>query len=414
MKRSYLSLLFFFAIWIASPAWAVNLSGSGSLPRGTATDLQLTVEVSAVPAADMVNSNAEDTLHDKIQVYLEDLSTSKRLRYSDEAANDVFANGYTVRITDAEMQDEPAGTKLLTGTFLIEQGTGAEKTLSQLVTSSAVKVRLKYIPAQGEAEEQSVSAVQKLGVVDEAPSNVTATAQHLGLSISWTPASQVTYNKGNPDAPTGTKVILVDTSVATSLTFDAATFKEDPADESNDTTCAFTADPAAGTCSLEECANAHLDFTQIATLDGVRVSTATYPSNNVAFTDLDPERHYAVITAFAPDGLQRSACVMGQPKVNSTLVELNGGKEAKPGDPYCFIATAAYGTPLHPHLNTLRWFRDHALLTTSWGRAFVNAYYTYAPPVARWLEHHDGVRAVVRLMLWPLVNLIEWARGEPT
>lgn len=413
MKRSFLLLLALCGSFLALPAWAVNLSSSGSLPRGATTELQLTAEVSNVPLADMVDNNAEDTLRDKIEVYLEDLSTSKRIRYTDEPANEAFLNGYTVRLTDSEMVDEPAGTKLLNGTLLIEQGTGAEKTLQQLVTSGVVRVRLKYIPVQGDAVEKTVSADQKLGVVDEAPGAVTATSQHLGLAVSWTPVSQVTYNKGDADSPTSTKVILVDTSVSPSLTFDATTFQDDPAAETVDTTCAFTADVSAGTCSLEDCAGAHLDFTQIATLEGVRVATASYPANNTAFTNLDPEKSYAIIAAFEPDGLQRSACIMGQPKVNTTFIELNGGKEAKPGDPYCFIATAAYGTALHPHLDTLRWFRDNALLTSAWGRAFVNAYYEYAPPVARWLEQHEQVRAIVRGALWPIVNIIEWARGEP-
>ena len=33
----------------------------------------------------------------------------------------------------------------------------------------------------------------------------------------------------------------------------------------------------------------------------------------------------------------------------------------------CMVATAAYGTPLSPHINILRRFRDQILLNTIWG-----------------------------------------------
>lgn len=73
----------------------------------------------------------------------------------------------------------------------------------------------------------------------------------------------------------------------------------------------------------------------------------------------------------------------------------------------CWIATAAYGSPLHPHVASLRWFRDHVLLKTWPGRAFVGLYYSTAPPVARWIARHEWARATVRGALWPVVMTIE-------
>jgi hypothetical protein len=70
----------------------------------------------------------------------------------------------------------------------------------------------------------------------------------------------------------------------------------------------------------------------------------------------------------------------------------------------CFIATAAYGSPVEPHVKLLRDFRDRFLLHNSLGKGFVSLYYTYSPPVADFIAKHDSIRTIVRLGLLPLVG----------
>lgn len=69
----------------------------------------------------------------------------------------------------------------------------------------------------------------------------------------------------------------------------------------------------------------------------------------------------------------------------------------------CFIATAAYGSYLDPHVVTLRKFRDEHLLTNMPGRAFVAVYYYTAPPIADFIAHHEWARKGVQVALAPLV-----------
>jgi YVTN family beta-propeller protein len=69
----------------------------------------------------------------------------------------------------------------------------------------------------------------------------------------------------------------------------------------------------------------------------------------------------------------------------------------------CFIATAAYGSPMAEEVRVLREFRDGYLLTNGPGRALVTAYYRLSPPFAAWLREHDGARAAVRWALGPVV-----------
>lgn len=74
----------------------------------------------------------------------------------------------------------------------------------------------------------------------------------------------------------------------------------------------------------------------------------------------------------------------------------------------CFIATAAYGTPMASDVRYLRAFRDEYLLTSPLGRTFVALYYRYSPPFAEWLRERDGLRAAVRALLTPLVWMSRW------
>jgi hypothetical protein len=72
----------------------------------------------------------------------------------------------------------------------------------------------------------------------------------------------------------------------------------------------------------------------------------------------------------------------------------------------CFIATAAFGSPIEPHVVALRQFRDRYLQGSTLGRAFIRFYYRHSPPVAAVIAEHDWLRFLVRMLLTPLVLAI--------
>jgi len=86
-------------------------------------------------------------------------------------------------------------------------------------------------------------------------------------------------------------------------------------------------------------------------------------------------------------------------KDTSTPTSTGGG-----GGGGCFIATAAYGSPVERHVQLLRNFRDRYLLTNAVGDSLVQIYNTYSPPMADFIADHEMLQTTVRWGLYPLVG----------
>jgi len=91
-----------------------------------------------------------------------------------------------------------------------------------------------------------------------------------------------------------------------------------------------------------------------------------------------------------------------------------GGDSGGGGGGPCFIATAAYGTPLASEINTLRDVRDNYLLSNTIGTAFVDTYYHVSPAIADAVAAYPVLAALVRVALVPLIFLGKVALLMPT
>ena len=108
-----------------------------------------------------------------------------------------------------------------------------------------------------------------------------------------------------------------------------------------------------------------------------------------------------VVSAISLDGHNAAVLLKTDP---SAPIEPGPASDFTPAS-RCFIATAAYGSPMAKDVRYLRAFRDQYLLTNKPGRWFTEQYYRLSPPLADELRAHDDWRAIVRFALSPLVAL---------
>ena len=71
----------------------------------------------------------------------------------------------------------------------------------------------------------------------------------------------------------------------------------------------------------------------------------------------------------------------------------------------CFIAAAAYGTPMADDIDVLRAVRDDYLLSTPLGTLFMDMYYRISPPIADVVAQSAALAALIRLLLVPVIVL---------
>ena len=65
----------------------------------------------------------------------------------------------------------------------------------------------------------------------------------------------------------------------------------------------------------------------------------------------------------------------------------------------CFIVTATMNDPCHPTVLVMREFRDHLLMQSPFGRAFIDWYYKNGPTAAKHIHRSKSLRLVSYVFL---------------
>ncbi|MBC7532232.1 MAG: hypothetical protein H7318_11680 [Oligoflexus sp.] len=290
-----------------------------------------------------------------------------------------------------------------------------------IAVGSKILIRLYPDKISANANKDKNDVVAKLGSgVKDAVDVTGAYPTPKSLIASWTNKPSVTFVDGTSGTPNGVIGVLIPgLNDTTQVSFKAHNYIDDPiATPPAEVDCTVVPEGLASdspTCSVTCTPN-----DKPVTFDQALLSAAgirTFVEDNLTKANLGfggltiAEGPYAIILQYLPEGTAFS-CVVGSPSDAGTLVQLTGGPAPKSGDPSCFIATAAYGTALDPHIDALRWFRDTYLLKSSWGRSFVRGYYRNSPPVAAWIAERSWARTATRAALWTPVLYLETLRDH--
>lgn len=181
----------------------------------------------------------------------------------------------------------------------------------------------------------------------------------------------------------------------------------------------------------EDLSNTDLSDLQVSglTVSGFNPNVLKY-CVDVPFTTLDipeitasPANPKALITIYQARNLdgtepERTATVMVQSQdqtVTETykVVFTRSNTNQPPETSDCFIATAAFGSYLDPHVFVLRQFRDNVLVHSQAGRWFIANYYHYSPPLANYISDHATVRIISRILLTPVVFAVQYPSCMP-
>jgi uncharacterized repeat protein (TIGR01451 family) len=254
-------------------------------------------------------------------------------------------------------------------------------------------------------------------VTDALPAGVTyvsATTSHGTCSGT----STVTCNLGTMNnGSTATISLVVTTTAANAALTNTASVTSDSTDSTpaNNTATASTVVnnpvPAISSLSPSSAAPGGAAFTL--TVNGINFvsnSTVQWKSANrtttfVSSTQLTAAILSADIATVGTAGITVTNPTPGGGTSNTSTFTIAIPPPDSSGGGGCFIATAAFGSPMEKHVQILRDFRDRVLLDYSAGKAFVQFYYRTSPPIADKIAQSESLRFLTRLGLMPIIGV---------
>lgn len=113
---------------------------------------------------------------------------------------------------------------------------------------------------------------------------------------------------------------------------------------------------------------------------------------------------FATMTPLYADIVKKAEAFMRQSK-NPAVIKIFLDNSAQKR-PKCFIATAAFETPLAKEVQILRFYRDFYLKKHYLGKKFVFIYYQISPSIARLIERSPLARKITRQFIRLLIKCV--------
>lgn len=414
MSKPYLHAFFALTFMLISrEAFAGKASVTGGLPRDTAIGtFTLTVKFERILELEYQKGKADlDDISKTIEIKFPNIDT-KPLAYTADTAKLSAVKFYAELDGKHELTSEAAGEYTITYKIRITEAESGKMTTE---AEKLKKITFKFTLGGAAVVDESAFELQREDyVIDAAPSfsAVAIAGSHKSLRVFWEDPGQVetrgSSSAGSKRAPTAVVAYAVDTEVVRgSLALPAKIYQSaQSADRTSECTLTIPSGDRAACVSCPD--NAYIDRAEAGKIPGVKSAEGAPKDGGVTISGLENQRRYAVFMQFRPDGLKTSECIAGLPSPNFSLTELNGEDDAKIVDVRCFIATAAYGHPLHSDLRLFRAFRDRLLMPSSLGRVLVRSYYRLSPPIADLIASSPALGSSVRWLLGGVAKVLSW------
>jgi hypothetical protein len=388
--------------------------------------VNMTLAISGISIADNADGDFKKMLYKRLKITFPEYADypATRVKFADEPNADTLIDaipGFSITMTTDPVSTVAADKQSFNLKFDIKITDNNDPAVMPnfIKTKSGsggsqikyVKVTVNYDDAADGTPTPVTTDVELItAVADEQVANLQAESGYKSLEVSWTAKETLTFTDGVKRAPTGILVYVVsDPESVKSLP--ATLHQANKWDESVGTAECMLAVNSESSCSVTCAPSTYLARQPNDDLENVKVYFQSASLNSVNVPGLEPDQRYAIIAQYLPDGVGNPTCVMGVPKLNYSLSEINNPKvEVHQGDPACFVATAAYGTALDKRLDDLRWFRDEKLLNFRWGQIFVAKYYRYGPVLAALVSEHKTLKIIAKTILWVPVTIISLYR----
>ena len=429
---------------LAGPALAVNFNITGTLPRNlSAGSFTVTVQVVGVTAQQVAAGTVDRVATNRLQLYLPQSVGGTNTPAAPNSTRVTSGMPYYVTITTSTPDTgTPSGSNFdfvyqVNFWYMPAFDSGGKNSPANLAgKGSPASIQIGAAFYLGGLSSNSLvgsnvstpTTIKQADYVATEVPQFSPTAQVAGsmeqITVSWVPAAQVAVTGSTGKAaPSSVNVIVIDADVASQdlpgFKYKAGSTNTSGTSSDQSATCSYVQPttvfstcvscPGSGTGTGED--QIYLSTADIVkNIPGAIVQTAANGAGSLTVNGLINNHRYVVFLQYDTPSITPAIgqqCVIGVPSPNFTLSELNGEAGGRTVDFRCFIATAAYGSPLHQDLRLFRKFRDRVLLQHPLGQYGVQLYYRWSPPLADFISQHQWLRVSVRSLLAVPASLLK-------